>query len=166
LLKKIFLKRNYLIILMLVPFMWLAFPSVAGTLSAAETVLDTTTKSLSDKTRLVTSKVVYEIEHDLKSTYPDKKRYINSFVDLLTDEVLRVDRWSDIQVSSFTKEKYDDVWMQQVLKDTLKSIFEKTRTFLFANEDPSCKFAYEHTTLSLIVDFIDSAVTSLWVKTT
>ncbi|WP_349401793.1 putative secreted protein [Candidatus Phytoplasma solani] len=178
--KKNFFKYNYLIILMLTTMSFsvlflMPLQNVWGLnddqpnsqeqtnhISAGETVLETITSSLSVKTKLSTSKLVDEIKKELLQSFPDKKRYITVFINLLNDDILVAERWSDVAVSKFTKEKYDDIWMKPILKSTLKSIFEKSKEILIVKQDPSCKFLNDHITSSLMIDNIESVVNSLW----
>ncbi|AGL90671.1 hypothetical protein SLY_0755 [Strawberry lethal yellows phytoplasma (CPA) str. NZSb11] len=174
--KKIFFKRNYLIILMLVCFLLcerfvpFAFAAendentheVVRTITESKDLLNDIKDSLANKTVLATSKVVNEIQVDLRKNYPDNKRTVTVWLNLLIDDILNVSRWSDVEVDHFKKHLYDGVWMKQVLKDTLQNIFETAKVEIVKQQDPSCKFITEHLTKALLKDLIESVVIFLW----
>lgn len=103
-------------------------------------VVQTITNSFTTKTNLATSKIVYDLKSSLKDAYPASSKYINKFIDCLTDDVLNIDYWEDIQVDHFTKEKFDMDSFKDALKVQLNFVFAQACTSLTAYMDPSCKF--------------------------
>ncbi|WP_341833722.1 hypothetical protein M33023_02150 [Candidatus Phytoplasma asteris] len=124
-------------------------------------VLENITSSLTTKTNLATSKIVYDMRAHLKTKYKESSKYINLFVDTLRDYILVVEDWEDVQVTNFKKETFDIDSFKDIVKTQLKFIFEQSHTSIQDNVDSSCSFLWDEMEV-FSQNAIISTVNALW----
>ncbi|RMI87798.1 hypothetical protein [Candidatus Phytoplasma solani] len=192
-LKKFNFKRNYLIVLMLIilsfgnlffisgqrvwgknnnndnnPKKTLAqtdwFENSSAKVEDSLLILENITNSLTEKTNLLTSKVVESINENFIASFQDtaQRRLIKKWITLLIEDVLGVNRWSEVAVTNFPSRPRDGNWMKDALKMIVKNIFITAKAAIAKLQSPTCKFLNDHATEAKIIEFIDSDLISLW----
>ncbi|MFR0368001.1 hypothetical protein [Candidatus Phytoplasma palmae] len=122
--------------------------------------------SKKDKVNLTASKTINNLTEALFNAYTDAthRAVITHTTDFITDEVLSVDRWDEVEVDRFVKAEFDYDTLQGLIVKITNGLYNqsvlKSRELI---KQPECQFVIDYIEHHMIKE-IASVVNGLWYK--